>query len=216
MGLGLGLLVLWATALLGARAEVFTAMADMENLLGAEKHVTGVIDRYIEYEQERLAKLRQFAQEYQKRNEDALKVTSPVPTHSPQGEARVMDWKVGSDFVSNPVNAYLLIKRLTSDWGFVESMMKNNLAEEFLSNITSQRAGNAVRFPDEEDLKGQPRPPHDDDDEVGVDADDGDGAGAADALLRLQDTYRLSTADIAEGRIQGWAFIASFTPQGRE
>lgn len=33
------------------------------------------------------------------------------------------------DYVANPVNAYLLIKRLTSDWSYVENMMRNNNAE---------------------------------------------------------------------------------------
>ncbi len=38
--------------------EVFTAMADMETLLDAEKQVTSVIDEYIEMEVERLKKLK--------------------------------------------------------------------------------------------------------------------------------------------------------------
>ncbi len=47
-----------------------------------------------------------------------------------------------SHYVSNPVNAYLLIKRLTSDWAFVESIMKSNMADEFINNITNRRQMN--------------------------------------------------------------------------
>lgn len=41
------------------KCEVFTAMADMESLLQAEKHVTTVIDQYIESEMRRLEKLKE-------------------------------------------------------------------------------------------------------------------------------------------------------------
>ena len=48
-----------ATAAVGT-AEIFTAMADMELLLGAEKQVTTVIDQYIEAEQRRLQRLKEY------------------------------------------------------------------------------------------------------------------------------------------------------------
>jgi len=62
--------------------------------------------------------------------------------------------KEGPNYLANPVNAYLLIKRLTSDWNYVESMMKNNMADEFINNITQRRQMNQVRYPDQEDLNG--------------------------------------------------------------
>lgn len=51
---------------------------------------------------------------------------------------------------------------------------------DYIKNITSQRDSAFVKFPDQEDLEG-----------------------SAVALMRLQDTYKLDTRDIAEGRIQG-------------
>lgn len=49
--------LLWL--LLGAaRAELFTAMADVECLLGVEKEVTSVVENYIRAEEERLGELR--------------------------------------------------------------------------------------------------------------------------------------------------------------
>jgi len=143
-----------------ANAELYTAMADMDSLLYTEKHVVTVIDEYIEMEMKRLERLKEFAKDYQKKNQEAL--------------------KYGMDYVANPVNAYLLIKRLTSDWSYVETMMRNNNAEVFLKNITNQRDSALVKFPDQEDLNG-----------------------AATALMRLQDTYKLETTEIAEGRLAG-------------
>ena len=84
--------------------------------------------------------------------------------------------------VTNPVNAYLLIKRLTSDWKYITHLMKSNSAEYFIRNITQGRLDNSVRYPDEEDLEG-----------------------AAVALLRLQDTYKLSTKELSQGIVDGEA-----------
>ncbi|KHJ93516.1 prolyl 4-Hydroxylase alpha-subunit, region, partial [Oesophagostomum dentatum] len=100
-------------------ADIFTAMADMQRMLGVEKDVTSVIENYIEEEQNRLNDLKRFADEYVVRNKDAE--------------------NVGPDFVTNPINAYLLIKRLTSEWKKVEDIMRNNLAEKYIKNITDNR-----------------------------------------------------------------------------
>lgn len=141
-------------------ADLFTAIADMETMLGAEKDVPFVIDRYIAAEQQRLDDLKRFAEEYVSRN-----------THAEE---------VGPEFVTNPINAFLLIKRLTSEWKKVEEIMRNNKAEAFIKNITDTRARSEVKFPGEEDL-----------------------SGAAIALLRLQDTYKLDAHDLANGIMHG-------------
>ncbi|KAK5968530.1 hypothetical protein GCK32_021892 [Trichostrongylus colubriformis] len=52
---GLGLL-LWLFG--SCTADLFTAIADMQRMLGAEKEVTVVIDQYIEAEQKRLDELK--------------------------------------------------------------------------------------------------------------------------------------------------------------
>ncbi|KIH62168.1 tetratricopeptide repeat protein, partial [Ancylostoma duodenale] len=101
-----------------------------------------------------------FADEYIERNKDAE--------------------DVGPDFVTNPINAFLLIKRLTSEWKKVEEMMRNNVADKFIKNITENRIKNQVKFPQEEDL-----------------------SGAATAILRLQDVYKLDSTDLSNGIILG-------------
>lgn len=45
----------------------------------------------------------------------------------------------------NPVNAFLLIKRMTSDWKEIEKLMHYNMADQFIKNITDGRVLNSVR-----------------------------------------------------------------------
>ncbi|CAI9739422.1 prolyl 4-hydroxylase subunit alpha-1-like isoform X2 [Octopus vulgaris] len=79
-------------------------------------------------------------------------------------------------FVGNPVNAFLLVKRFTVDWDKEFQFLKDNITNELVSTIEIKRQ----HLPDYEDLNG-----------------------AAAALLRLQDTYQLDTADIARGEVGG-------------
>ncbi|XP_067619710.1 prolyl 4-hydroxylase subunit alpha-1 isoform X2 [Eurosta solidaginis] len=83
-----------------------------------------------------------------------------------------------SAYVSNPINAYLLTKRLTTDWRQVENLMAHDVGVDFLQNITDYR--NVLKFPSDEDLNG-----------------------AAVALMRLQDTYKLDTSSVARGMLNG-------------
>ncbi|KAJ1355034.1 Prolyl 4-hydroxylase subunit alpha-1 [Parelaphostrongylus tenuis] len=138
------------------RADLFTSVADMQSLLDSEKNVPYMLYKYIESEHKRLEQLRDLAQEYQMRNEDSL-VT-------------------GIKDISNPINAFLLIKRKIFDWKRIEQKMMLNNAESFIERMSNVNYG--IRYPTEEDL-----------------------TGAAIGLLRLQDTYRLDTGDLANGRI---------------
>jgi hypothetical protein len=81
-------------------------------------------------------------------------------------------------YLSNPINAYLLVKRLTTDWRRVEELITEDVGKAFVANITNSRSD--LKFPTEEDLNG-----------------------AAVALMRLQDTYKLETAQVARGVLNG-------------
>lgn len=81
-------------------------------------------------------------------------------------------------YLSNPINAYLLVKRLTTDWKRVEELITQDVGKSFVANITSSRSD--LKFPTDEDLNG-----------------------AAVALMRLQDTYKLETAQVARGVLNG-------------
>ncbi|XP_043272912.1 prolyl 4-hydroxylase subunit alpha-1 isoform X2 [Venturia canescens] len=81
-------------------------------------------------------------------------------------------------YLSNPINAYLLVKRLTTDWKRVDELINEDVGKSFVLNITTSR--NDLKFPTDEDLNG-----------------------AAVALMRLQDTYKLETAQVARGVLNG-------------
>lgn len=78
------------------------------------------------------------------------------------------------------------MKRLTIDWKQVENLMATNVGQDFLSKVASYRDN--LKFPSDEDLNG-----------------------AAVALTRLQDTYRLSTASIARGELNGTKYSSELS-----
>lgn len=142
-------LTLWATQV---RAELFTATSDLEKLLVTERETISALSRYIEAEQSRLEKIQRLKIEL-----ESL-------------------WKLAerdAGFVYNPVNAFLLVKKLTADFGEAKTLIFNPGSDEVIKNLTAE-----VIFPDNEDLDG-----------------------AAVALLRLQDTYALDTSRMANGMI---------------
>ena len=80
-------------------------------------------------------------------------------------------------YVGNPINSYLLIKKLTSDWKEVKTLMSSsfNSGDDILANATDTYQ-QPFRWPSEEDL-----------------------SGAAIALTRLQETYNIDPTDLAHG-----------------
>ena len=141
-------------------SELFTAIVDLEKLLETEKSVSHLLQNYLRSEEERLGKIRLFRDSYLKLQQVASQDTE--------------------SYLSNPVNAYLLVKRLTTDWKTIENLVVSGPTETGraafanLSNALDIRSS----FPSAEDL-----------------------SGAADALIRLQDTYRIDTSSIAKGNI---------------
>ncbi|MFH4982414.1 hypothetical protein AB6A40_009123 [Gnathostoma spinigerum] len=141
-----------------ASADIYSSMASMKALIGAERDIPEMITNYIQKEMERLDYLRRFALEVKQRNDNAI--------------------AGGEDSITHPINAFLLIKEMTSDWARVIEAMKYNSADMFIRNVTQQRLIQRVKYPTEEDL-----------------------TGAAMGLMRLQDTYRMDTHDIANGKV---------------
>lgn len=145
-------------------ADMFTSSADLQRLSYAEKEIPQLINKYIKLESERLEYLKDVAEKYQQNNEQLV---SNIPS------------------VSNPINAFRLIKRLTNAWKELQEEMRFDRAKEFLQNIST---GTQTQFPSDNDLNG-----------------------AAIGLLRLQDTYRLDTRDLANGIIQGLKISSGMT-----
>lgn len=110
------------------RAEYFTALVHLEKLLQTEKHIVDNLNRYLNNEEKRLTALRHLAHHY-----NTLHLAASVDSEA---------------YLSNPINAYLLVKRLTTDWKLVEYFTNTDRKDliEFLDNET---------FPSSEDLSGE-------------------------------------------------------------
>ncbi|XP_014293971.1 prolyl 4-hydroxylase subunit alpha-2 [Halyomorpha halys] len=141
-----------------ASAEVFTALADLEELLDTEAVFIQALESFIQQTEARVAELKRKAEEYKQ-------------------EHRIASTEV-SEYLSNPINAYLLVKRLTTDWKTTERLMSDDISKEALRNMTEIRK--FMKSPTDEDL-----------------------TGAAIALIRLQDTYKIDTASLAKGELNG-------------
>lgn len=108
--------------------EYFTALVHLEKLLQTEQLIVNNLNRYLDYEEKRISSLRQLAHHYNKLNSVASQDVQ--------------------SYLSNPVNAYLLVKRLTTDWKLVEYFInadRKDLIEFIQQNET---------FPSTEDLTG--------------------------------------------------------------
>jgi prolyl 4-hydroxylase len=130
----------------------------MEALLETENVLINNLEGYIEAQEHKLDYLRRKKSEYQTEHESAAKDVSA--------------------YLLNPINAYLLTKRLTTDWKDVEQVMTLDVGTQFIHNVSNYRS--ILKFPTDEDL-----------------------AGAASALIRLQDTYGMKTEDLAGGILNG-------------
>ncbi|GAV06584.1 hypothetical protein RvY_16550 [Ramazzottius varieornatus] len=128
-----GFLLSFLQLLCISRAEVFTSMAELENLIISEKDVVETLENYLAAEEARLLKVRRYTNEFKE-----------------------LYRKVAADgvekFIAHPVNTYRLIKRLTTDWKEIEDSLNAPLGREYLQIVFNQRS--VLTFPTDEDLTG--------------------------------------------------------------
>ena len=84
--------------------EVFTSIADMEQLVKTEQHLVLSLRNYIDLENQRLHRLKTFLSKVDK----------------------ILQYVNDSDvtkYLGNPINTYLLLKRFHTDWLEVEDLL---------------------------------------------------------------------------------------------
>lgn len=98
-------LLLWllSNGMRPVNGEFYTALAEMEELLDTETVLIANLEAYIYAHERRIDFLKSRVKIYQREHK---KASSDI-----------------SDYLSNPINAYLLTKRLTSDWRSIEDVM---------------------------------------------------------------------------------------------
>ncbi|VDK85979.1 unnamed protein product [Onchocerca ochengi] len=139
-------------------AEVYSSLFSLKIVIGAERDIPVIINGYVEKELERLEYLKKFAQEVKEYNDKATRYCEAAIRH--------------------PINVFLLIKVMITDWNKAVKIMQSNSVDNVICNVTHQRAIKRITYPTKEDL-----------------------SGAAIGLLRLQDTYQMDTKAIADGKI---------------
>ncbi|CAG7723752.1 unnamed protein product [Allacma fusca] len=138
------------------REDLFSSTSKLEDLVESEVQIVDVLDTFADYTLEK-AKLIKSYVEAQK---------TLINTQ-------------GKKLVAHPVEAYLLIRRLTADWEDVHGALHaiSNYSVGVFNWVETYRQNR--NFPQSEDL-----------------------TGAAHAIVRLQDTYRLNMKSLSEGIIQ--------------
>ncbi|TRY95482.1 hypothetical protein DNTS_003974 [Danionella cerebrum] len=116
--------------LLHAHNDFFTSTGHMTDLLFTEKDLVTSLKEYIKQEENRLVKVKEWA--------NKLDTLTNTATQDPEG------------FLGHPVNAFKLMKRLNSEWADLENLVLEDTTNGFISNLTVQRQS----FPTDEDQTG--------------------------------------------------------------
>ncbi|XP_042223975.1 prolyl 4-hydroxylase subunit alpha-2-like [Homarus americanus] len=157
-----------------AREDMFSATSKLEDLLSLEAEIVRMVERYLENTQERISTIKQYVSEYRRLNPGGSEAggSEMAASASATSQSKVI--------VAHPVDAFLLLKRLTVEWGSVEDAMNRhaNATQELVGRVVVFRERST--FPVMEDLHG-----------------------AAVALVRLQDTYNLNMTSLPSGTFTG-------------
>ncbi|KPJ11196.1 Prolyl 4-hydroxylase subunit alpha-2 [Papilio machaon] len=139
---------------LWTEAEVYTAITELAPLLPTLDRIIKDLEYFIEKEEIRADTLKTQLKMYEKEKEIVSK-----------------DY---SEYLENPVNAYILIKRLTFDLDYLIQNVQNITKQNGTINLRHED----LKYPTLEDL-----------------------VGSALALSRLQNTYELNVTKLAEERL---------------
>lgn len=173
--------------------DTVSALTDINQAIAASRHLAIELKAFASTEEARLTKLRQLIQR--------LNSASEVYSTSEGGQAT--NFGVEEEAAANPVSAFLIILRLASNWSSELSM---------ILEVPNVQIGDAdalvtalMEFDSRRKLFLKLKRYAD------MLPDDNDVQGALDAVVRLQQTYNISSMDIAEGRILPFSSSPSLT-----
>ena len=157
---GMLLLVIFVVAWMVGRTEsdVFTSMTVMENVLSCEQKMLREVKTYLKAEEGKITQMKEFVENLE------------------QSVGKMSTVRDVRRYLGNPVNSYLMLKRMSKGWKRMENMVEKDFAEDLTREI--------------EQLK--PILPN-----------ENDQMGAMEAIFRLQATYLLKSGSLARGVIDG-------------
>lgn len=149
-------------------AEFFSAIGDMRTLLDHQSDFVDKLDSYVKEEEQRLDLIKKYLGKVEAR------------FGGPQGPAISAITSIEADsgsLISNPLNAFLLIKYLSKDWGHVTDAIQQDVGSAFLNLLAND---SSTLIPSFDDYKG-----------------------AVSAIMRLQETYNIDAKTFADGQLAG-------------
>ena len=90
--------------------DVFTSMVGLESLALTERGLAFALHKYLETEQSRLRTLKQFL-------------------HRAESSVKQVNKTSAGEFVGNPINSYLMLKRFWMDWKNMEELVTKDFSE---------------------------------------------------------------------------------------
>nr|XP_039269092.1 prolyl 4-hydroxylase subunit alpha-1-like [Styela clava] len=133
--------------------EFYSSLGHMEDLVKEELNLISSLKDFISAEETRIERMKEVA--------------SGLKSHAVEANDNI------EKFLGHPVNQYLFMRQLKSEYDTMESLVSKNTT--FLGQLRDIRPN----LPGDEDVQG-----------------------TAKALMRLQDTYDLDTHDLAQGKVK--------------
>ena len=113
------LLLLLALSLPLAIGELFTAVVHLEKLLSTEQQIVSILDAYLASEENRLNRLKEIRKKYR-----AIEQFANLDSNL---------------YLNNPINSFLLVKSLTTDWRQGELLVDKKKENLFESNLSESK-----------------------------------------------------------------------------
>ncbi|VEL33733.1 unnamed protein product [Protopolystoma xenopodis] len=179
--------------------EIFTAMSDLGQAVQTGHELVADLYTYADLEEDRLARIRQLADKLANFTIGHGETASEqgISQHLPKDEQEEL-------LVSNPINAYLVVKNLVANWKTELLSLVQRISPNTSKEAEEDRDENSADV-DELGAYGKPETSRQVmeriSEKVSTLPGHEDLVGAADAVLRLQTTYKLSSIDLSEGKV---------------
>ncbi|VDP61835.1 unnamed protein product [Schistosoma curassoni] len=174
--------------LLNINAEYYTAVIDITKAWRLSQELVSDLNSYIALEERRLNRIRKVVK--------VLDANGSISDASSTLSQQNNDLE---EYLGNPINAYLTMKRLSSSWKSQISQLVDNVPNGFqkgdtdgsdylnISDAQNTITMNTIRSRVKQHTDMLPG--------------DNDVSGAVDAILRLQSTYKLPARQLAYGQL---------------
>ncbi|CUT99594.1 prolyl 4 hydroxylase subunit alpha 1 [Echinococcus multilocularis] len=177
--------------------DIVSALTNIDQAVAAGRNLASELTTYVSAEETRLSKLRRLIQ----RLESAAQIYSPPEQQSPTPSHSSLPTSSSAsrEVTPNPVSAFLTILQLASNWTrelhALFGLPTINNTDDESERIAEAPMAAFKEFNSNRGLLQRLKLYAD------MLPDDNDVHGALNAIIRLQKTYKISAADIAEGHI---------------